>query len=227
MLWRRGGGNLERASCVVWRIMGGRAGARSIVFSTTVGFDMDMSTALSATFSAGRSVRGGVLPLRPSNFAASDAVLRGRTVPFVELDMFRVYSGRSERSPGGERSSREGESSSREGDSASREGEGTSLEGERRWDGEAGGSGALAVPRVFSHDGAFCEALLVAGWRRDAGDKGPAGSLGLRGEPVGVEGRAVDGEPSLMEPGRRKGDWRALLKKRGDGLDGVGVDWAC
>jgi hypothetical protein len=44
------------------------------------------------------------LSLPPSNFAASDAVLSGRTVAFVELDMLRVYSGRSARSRAGDRS---------------------------------------------------------------------------------------------------------------------------
>lgn len=31
--------------------------------------------------------------------------------------------------------------------------------------GEVGASGATAVPRVFSHDGGFCEALTVVGRR--------------------------------------------------------------
>jgi len=42
--------------------------------------------------------------------------------------------------------------------------------------------------------------------------------LGFRGELFGVDGRRVDGELSLMEPGLRKGDWRGLLKERGEGL---------
>jgi len=49
-----------------------------------------------------------------------------------------------------------------------------------------------------------------------AGDVGV--SLGFRGELFGVDGRRVDGELSLMEPGLRKGDWRGLLKERGEGL---------
>jgi hypothetical protein len=84
--------------------------------------------------------------------------------------------------------------------------------------GELGGSGVLAVPRVFSHDGGFCEALLVVDWRRAACEGVVGVSFGLRGELFGVEGRSVDGEPSLMEPGLRKGDWRGLLKERGEGL---------
>lgn len=48
-------------------------------------------------------------------------------------------------------------------------------------------------------------------------------SLGLRGELPGVEGFTVEGELSRMEPGLRNGDWRGLLKERGDGLYGVGV----
>jgi hypothetical protein len=184
----------------------------------STGFSMDVSIA----FSTGRVVlsletRGGVGSLPPSNFAASDAVLRGRTVAFVELDVFLEYSGRSGRS-------REGESSSRAGDSGSLEGERSSREGERKCEGELGGSPAFAVPRVFSQGGAFWEALLVVGWRRGTGDRAPDVSLGLRGELVGVEGRAVEGEPPLMEPGRRKGDWRALLKKRGVGLESEGAD---
>jgi hypothetical protein len=56
--------------------------------------------------------------------------------------------------------------------------------------------------------------------RRSTGEEAVAGgSRGFRGEPVGVKGRAAAGEgASRMEPGRRKGDWRGLLKERGDGL---------
>jgi hypothetical protein len=43
-------------------------------------------------------------------------------------------------------------------------------------------------------------------------------SFGLSGELLGVDGRRVDGELPLMEPGLRKGDWRVLLKARGEGL---------
>ena len=83
------------------------------------------------------------------------------------------------------------------------------------------------MPAVFSHEGALWEALLVAAWRGGTGDKAADVSLGFSGEPVGVKGRAVDGEPCLMEPGRPNGDWRdprALLKKRGDGFESVGAD---
>lgn len=57
-------------------------------------------------------------------------------------------------------------------------------------------------------------------WRRSTGEEAVAEpSRGLRGELVGVEGRAAAGEgASRMEPGRRKGDWRGLLKERGEGL---------
>lgn len=47
--------------------------------------------------------------------------------------------------------------------------------------------------------------------------------MGFSGELVGVVGLAVAGEASRMEPGRRKGDWRGLLKDSGEGLYGVGV----
>lgn len=69
-----------------------------------------------------------------------------------------------------------------------------------------GGSPAVAVPPVFSHSGAFWEALLVVAWRRGAGDRALGVLFAFSGELVGVEGRAVDGEPCLMEPGRPKGD---------------------
>ena len=157
------------------------------------------------------------LSLAPSNFAASDAVLSGRTVLFVELDILRVCSGRSVRS-------RDGESNRGPGDTGSLEGDRISLEGDRNsLEGELGGSPAFAVPPVFSHGGAFCEVLPVVAWRRGPGLKVPNVSFGFSGELVGVEGRAVEG-PCLMEPGRRKGDCRELLKKSGDGLESVGAD---
>lgn len=112
---------------------------------------------------------GGVYSLPPSNFAAIDAVFKGRTVCCEEVDTFRA-----------------GEAMFRVG--------------------ELSGSGVVAVPRVFSHDGGFCEALLVVDWRRVACEGVVGVSLGLRGELFGVEGRSVDGEPSLIEPGLRKGD---------------------
>lgn len=78
-------------------------------------------------------------------------------------------------------------------------------DGERSCEGELGGSPALGVPAVFSHGGACCEALLVVVGRGGAGDRA-LGVLGLSGELLGVDGRAVDGEPWRMEPGRPKGD---------------------
>lgn len=119
--------------------------------------------------------------LPPSNLAASDAVLSGRTVCCVVVETCRVGDGRF-------------------------------------LVGDVGASGAVAVPRVFSHDGGFCDALLVVGCRRVACEGVVGVSFGLRGELLGVEGRTVEGELSLMEPGLRKGDWRGLLKERGDGL---------
>lgn len=124
----------------------------------------------------------------PSNMAAIDAVLRGRPVPWAV-------------------------------------GGGALRVGETWRPGEAGGSGVPDRVRVCSHGGGFCDAGPVAG----AGAAAAAGrrfacegvlgvSLGLRGELFGVEGRRVEGEASLMEPGRRKGDWRALLKDSGEGL---------
>jgi len=89
--------------------------------------------------------------------------------------------------------------------------------------GDGGCSGAVAVPRVFSHDGGFCEALLAVDCRKLACEGVVGVSFGFSGELLGVEGRTVEGEPSRMEPGRRKGDWRGLLKERGEGLYGVGV----
>lgn len=67
----------------------------------------------------------------------------------------------------------------------------------------------------------------MVAWRSGAGDRAVGVSFGFSGELVGVEGRAADGEPCLMEPGRPKGDWRdprALLKKRGDGFESEGAD---
>lgn len=89
--------------------------------------------------------------------------------------------------------------------------------------GDIGASVGVAEPRVFSHEGGFCEALLVVDCRRLACDGVVGVSLGFNGELLGVDGRTVEGEPSRMEPGRRKGDWRGLLKESGDGLYGVGV----
>lgn len=63
----------------------------SMAFST--GFSIVISTAFSRTgVVLSRETRGGVLDLSlpPSNFAASEAVLSGRTVALVELDMLRV-----------------------------------------------------------------------------------------------------------------------------------------
>jgi hypothetical protein len=93
-----------------------------------------------------------------------------------------------------------------------REGEGMFLVG------ELGGSGVLAVPRVFSHEGGFCGALPAVDWRRVTCEGVVGVSFGLRGELLGVVGRSVDGEASRIEPGRRKGDWRGLLKESGEGL---------
>jgi len=89
--------------------------------------------------------------------------------------------------------------------------------------GDGGCSGAVDVPRVFSHDGGFCEALLAVDCRKVACDGVVGVSFGFSGELLGVKGRTVDGEPSRMEPGLRKGDWRGLLKESGEGLYGVGV----
>ena len=201
----------------------GFKGDMGVSTAFSVGFSMVISTAFSTMgVVLSLEISGGVLDLSlpPSNFAASDAVLSGRGLAFVELDVLRVYSGRSGRSRAGDSSCGPGESGR------------SSREGERKCDGELGRSPALAVPAVFNHDGACCEALLVVAWRRGAGDKAPGVSFGfsgepVSGEPVGVEGRAVDGEACLMEPGRPKGDWReprALLKKRGDGFESVGAD---
>lgn len=72
--------------------------------------------------------------------------------------------------------------------------------------GELGASGAVEEPRVFSHDGGFCDALLVVDCLNVTWDGVVGVSLGFRGELLGVEGRKVDGELSRMEPGRRNGD---------------------
>jgi hypothetical protein len=121
----------------------------------------------------------------PSNFAAMDAVLRGRTVCCVEEETCRV--GEMFRA------------------------------GERALVGEEGGSGDRVIPRVFSQAGGFCDALLAMESRLTW--EGVVGvSFGFKGELFGVEGRSVDGDASLTEPGLRKGDWRGLLKDRGEGL---------
>jgi hypothetical protein len=125
--------------------------------------DMDLS-----------NIGGGVALSRPpSNRAASDAVLRGRTVFCDEDDTLRDVS---------------------------RVGDGTRK-------GEVGAkSCVLVVPRVFSHEGGFCEALLVADWRKFACEGVVGVSFGFSGELLGVEGRTVDGEASRIDPGLRKGD---------------------
>lgn len=82
--------------------------------------------------------------------------------------------------------------------------------------GELGASGAVVVPRVFIHEGGFCEALLVVDWRSGVWE-GVFG-VGFSGEVVGVDGRNVDGECVRGEPGRRKGEVRGLLKESGEGL---------
>lgn len=192
-----------------------------------MGFVGDRSTALSTGgVLSRREFRGGVLErsLPPSNMAASDAVLSGRAVALVELELLRLYSGRSARSRAGERSCGPGDSGSLDGERISLDGDAKSLEGERRCAGELGRSPAPVVAPVLSHGGASRDELLV---RSGAGDEAPGVSFGFSGELLGVEGRAVDGEPCLMELGRPKGDWReprALLKKSGDGLESVGAD---
>jgi hypothetical protein len=228
MLWRSGGGSFERASLVVWRINPGRAGARctglgsiglvstgagfggeigvSITLST--GFSIVISTAFSTTgVVLSRETSGGVadrsLP-PPSNLAARDAVLSGRTVAFVEPEFLRVWS-KGVRSRAGDSSCGPGDGGSLDGDRSSLDGDCESRDGDRSCEGEPGASPAFAVPAVFSHGGAFWEALLVVGGRSGAGDKA-LGVLDFSGELVGVEGRAVDGEPWRMEPGRPKGD---------------------
>jgi hypothetical protein len=93
--------------------------------------------------------------------------------------------------------------------------------------GDRGGSAVLA--RLFSHAGGFCEALLMVACRRLACE-GVVGvlSFGFNGELLGVRGRTVvDGEASRIDPGLRKGDWRGLLEKSGEGLYGVGVVDCC
>lgn len=72
--------------------------------------------------------------------------------------------------------------------------------------GDTGASGAVVPPRVFSHDGGFCVGLFAPVGRRFACDGVVGVSLGLRGDVFGVVGRRAAGEPSLMEPGLRKGD---------------------
>jgi len=83
------------------------------------------------------------------------------------------------------------------------------------------GSGVADVLRVCSHGGGDWGPLPgpVPAGRRFACEGVVGVSLGLSGELVGVEGRSVLGDDSLMEPGRRKGDWRwLLLKDSGEGL---------
>jgi hypothetical protein len=96
--------------------------------------------------------------------------------------------------------------------------EGALRVGETLRPGEAGGSGVPEVARVCSHGGGVCDALAAAVGRRFACEGVVGVSLGFRGELFGVEGRRVEGDLSRMEPGRRKGDWRGLLKERGEGL---------
>lgn len=88
-------------------------------------------------------------------------------------------------------------------------------------DGDLGGSGSREAPRVLSHGGGFCEALLAVDFRSGV-CRGVLPGVGFSGLLPGVVGRAVvDGEfpgecASVL--GRRKGDVRGLLKESGDGL---------
>jgi hypothetical protein len=84
--------------------------------------------------------------------------------------------------------------------------------------GESGGSGVFVVPRVLSHEGWFCVALVVVDGCSVACEGVVGVSFGFSGEVFGVKGLTVAGELSRMEPGLRKGDWRGLLKERGEGL---------
>ena len=95
--------------------------------------------------------------------------------------------------------------------------------------GEVGTSGVVVVPRVVSHaGGGLLEAPEVVAWRSGvcevfSGERFD-GVDGLRGKLVGVAARTVDGDGARGDLGRRKGDVRGLLRERGDGLYGVGVD---
>jgi hypothetical protein len=151
--------------------------SKGVYFSTGVNFSTGTNFSTDVDLSTG----GGVLSRPPSNRAASDAVLKGRTVACVDEDTLRV------------------------GDGMLRVG-------------DIGASMVFAVPRVFSHEGGFCEALLVVDCRSVACDGVVGVSFGFNGELLGVEGRTVDGEFSRIDPGLRKGDWRGLLKESGEGL---------
>ena len=83
--------------------------------------------------------------------------------------------------------------------------------------GEVGGSAVVVVPRVLSHAGGFCDAVLAVDFRRLVCD-GVEVSFGFSGEAPGVEGRTVEGECVKGELGRRKGEVRGLLKDSGEGL---------
>lgn len=89
--------------------------------------------------------------------------------------------------------------------------------GDRRV-GDVGASGAVLVPRVFSHDGGWLEALLAAAFRSGVLDGVGVDAEGFRGDEPGVAGRTVDGEGGSGEVGRRKGEVRGLLKESGEGL---------
>lgn len=108
MLWRSGGGSLERASEVVWRIIWGRAGRGAALVgdasgaaAAAEGGDSGFGRAKGGGGEMAFPVRDGVLSRErsggvldrsrpPSNLAAREAVLRGRTVPTVELDELRA-----------------------------------------------------------------------------------------------------------------------------------------
>jgi hypothetical protein len=197
MLCSSGGGILESASLVTDRVKGaGRFAAKGAGLSAGVsnganlsgGFSNGVDFSAMAIFTGDSfsgiksfvdmdlsNIGGGVALSRPpSNRAASDAVLSGRTVLCDEDDTLRDVS---------------------------RVGDGTRK-------GEVGAkSCVLVVPRVFSHEGGFSEALLVVDWRKFACEKGVVGvSFGFSGELFGVDGRTVDGEASRIDPGLRKGD---------------------
>lgn len=100
---------------MVWRINPGRAGVRctgrgsigrvstgagfggeiGVSMALSTGFSMVISTAFSTTgVVLSRETSGGVADrsLPPSNLAARDAVLRGRTVALVEPEFLRAWS---------------------------------------------------------------------------------------------------------------------------------------
>lgn len=194
MLCSRGGGILERASLVTDRVKGAGRVAKGACLSAGLSYGVNFSAGFSngVDFSASAIFTGdnfsGTRSLDDIDLSTNGGVGLSRP-PSNRAASDAVLRGRIV--PCVDEDALRDES--RVGDGMFRVG-------------EAGASAVLVVPRVFSHEGGFCEALLVVDWRRFACEGVVGVSFGFSGELLGVNGRTVDGEASRIDPGLRKGD---------------------